>query len=64
MNALGIETQGDLTANLAAIKENGFAFFFAPKVMAGQAHVKKATAVRGGWRQVGKEEILFEGAVK
>ncbi|HSV43176.1 MAG TPA: anthranilate phosphoribosyltransferase [Candidatus Bathyarchaeia archaeon] len=41
LNALGIPTQGDLNANLAAIRRHGFAFFFAPKFHSAMRHVAK-----------------------
>jgi len=39
------------------------AFFFAPKVIAGNATVAKAAVARGAWRKIGAE-ILFEGEVR
>jgi anthranilate synthase/phosphoribosyltransferase len=41
LNALGIPTQGDLTANLSAIQDKNFAFFFAPKFHSAMRHVAK-----------------------
>jgi riboflavin biosynthesis pyrimidine reductase len=35
------------------------AFFYAPKVLAG-----KATRLRGAWRRIGADEIVFEGSVR
>jgi len=40
--ALGIETQGDLAANLASINQHHFAFFFAQKYHSAMRHVAKA----------------------
>lgn len=39
------------------------AFFYAPKVIAGNARVAKATKVCGAWRKIGSE-MLFEGDVR
>ncbi|MEW5895949.1 MAG: anthranilate phosphoribosyltransferase [Candidatus Omnitrophota bacterium] len=41
LDALGIETQGDLKTNLSSIRENNFAFFFAQKFHAAMRHVAK-----------------------
>ncbi len=39
------------------------AFFFAPKVVAGSAKIADATRLRGAWRRIGSDEVLFEGEV-
>lgn len=41
LTALNVETQGDLKANLKSIKENNFAFFFAPNFHSAMRHVGK-----------------------
>lgn len=41
LNALGIPTQGDLDANIASLRKNHFAFFFAPKFHSAMRHVAK-----------------------
>jgi len=41
LNALGIETQGDLASNLESIQQNHFAFFFAQKYHGAMRHVAK-----------------------
>ena len=39
------------------------AFFFAPTVIAGGATMDDARRVRGAWRRIGADEILFEGSL-
>ncbi len=41
LTALGIQTQGDLKVNLKSMKDNNFAFFFAPKFHSAMRHVGK-----------------------
>jgi diaminohydroxyphosphoribosylaminopyrimidine deaminase/5-amino-6-(5-phosphoribosylamino)uracil reductase len=54
----GAEVLGSLfDAGLA----DAVAFFFAPVVIAGHARVRDAVRVRGQWRRIGHDEIVFEG---